>query len=163
MVTCFTQYWKNDTWTSNSLTTKPDDFLDHTADNFFRRKGVSKGDFVYIVTIIKGKLYLLSRMRVEDILTESQAQKKLGHNIWEAQDHLISVKNSSTLMDFERRVPDGVTKKLTFESGKGKKHQVKTLAFKAPGLLDQQTLRGVRQLTEGAADELDKLLEFPRR
>ena len=46
----FTNYWKNDTWDDNvaRIEDDPDEPVEHTADNMFRKRGISKGDSVYI-------------------------------------------------------------------------------------------------------------------
>jgi hypothetical protein len=57
-------------------------------------------------------------------------------------------------MRFDLEVPLEVTEQLTFISGNG----TKRLKFCVDGHLDQQTLRGVRELHPESAAELDKLL-----
>ncbi len=57
-------------------------------------------------------------------------------------------------MRFDLAVPLMVTAGLRFVTG----NKSKPLKFAAPGFLDQQTLRGVRQLEQSSALELDELL-----
>jgi hypothetical protein len=115
---------------------------------------------VYVVTVLKGKLYLLAKLKVAKVCDWGEAASDLGHtNLWRGEDehrrksdHLIA--SEATPMDFDRVVPLEVTQRLRFESGSGSQ----PLQFQAPGCLDQQTLRGVRELTPQSALELDQLL-----
>jgi hypothetical protein len=148
----FTHYWRNDTWDyecSQGLEGQP---LEHAGSNLFRTRGVSSGDFVYVVTVRKGTLYLLARMHVKGLCDYEEAVDKFGDDVWDATDHVIA--SSSTPMRFEERVPLGITQDLEFISGA----QVKRLKFSDPGCVDQQTLRGVRELTARSARALDALI-----
>jgi hypothetical protein len=65
--------------------------------------------------------------------------------LWQARDHLIAA--SATPMRFDHRAPLFVASKSS-----------KLLFFRKPGVLDQQTLRGVRELDHASAGLLDELL-----
>src|SRR2546428_3651803 len=71
----FTHYWANDTWEENSRQEgKP---LIHTASNLFRSRGVAIGDFVYVVTVLAGRLFLLGRIEVGAMLGQVAAESAL--------------------------------------------------------------------------------------
>jgi len=57
-------------------------------------------------------------------------------------------------MKFRRRVPTELVQKLRFETKDGPK----PLTFKSSGVLDKQTLRGVRTLTRSSVGLLDSIL-----
>lgn len=57
-------------------------------------------------------------------------------------------------MDFDREVPPATVAQLRFFGPNGPRPPV----FTAPGVLDSQTLRGVRQLTTASTQLLDALL-----
>ncbi len=149
----FTHYWKNDTWENESRMSSGDDALEHVADNKFVERGLEPGDFVYPVTVMDGELYLLGRLEVGKVCDFSEAASILGtENLWEATDHVVA--SGSTPKRFDLTVPFHVTEQLTFVSGKS----AKRLKLRSPGRLDQQTLRGVRELDPESAAQLDRLL-----
>lgn len=154
MVRYYTQYWSKEWLQDQRMAGDP---LDHTSGNQFRRKwNVTRGDFVYIVTVSKGQLYLISRIEVDKICSQEEAEKLLGtSDLWEGKDHLIAKPGSGIIVRFDRQVPLNVTKRLRFLTPTGK---VRLLVFTSPTELDRQTLRGVRKLTSTSAAELDKLL-----
>jgi hypothetical protein len=147
----FTHYWKNSTWFYNQEC-ETGQLLDHTAGDLFTKRGVGAGDIVYVVTVLSGKLYLGGKMAVLKICKEQEAAQYLGWKVdelWEAGDHLIA--ESATPMRFDLAVPHQTTVRLRFNGSKA-------LKFSAPGWLDSQTLRGVREIEEASALLLDELL-----
>ena len=131
--------------------------LRHTASNMFRDRGISKGDAVYIVTVKQGKLLLLTRLTVANVCGIEGAARLLGRDpegLWEAADHIVAESPAPVRPSFEVPVPLAITQQLRFKGYP----QSKPLRFVAPGILDQQTLRGVRELDYGSAQLLDKFL-----
>jgi len=143
----FTQYWN---WAQNR--NSEGDILDHTAGNLFHKRGIRVGDVVYVVSTIKGSLYLCGRLVVGKICDIEEAATILDYEPWEANEHIIA--EAATPMNFNLRVPLKLTRQLRFISGKS----IKPLKFKAANYLDEQTLRGVRKLDPASAAELDALL-----
>ena len=158
MTRYFTQYWSNETWDRNLQNGHQDSFLDHTADNHFRKRGVGPGDHIYIVTIRNGGLYLLCRGVVDRVTSQRGAATALGTSpelLWEADDHLLFLKRDEAAReDYQRKVPLSVVRKLDILRVGGPK----PLSFKANGQLDQQALRGVCELAPKAAASLDQVL-----
>ncbi|MEI6044149.1 MAG: hypothetical protein WCS37_07135 [Chloroflexota bacterium] len=148
----FTHYWMNDTWNWN--TESQGELLNHTAGNLFLQRGVQRGDYVYVITVQEGLLFLLGRMKVVEILDYQEAKLRLP-SVWEAAEHLFGDPNGSTNMNFYRLVPIELTQSLIIKRRDGKKRPPK---FISPGILDQQTLRGVTELSSSSAYELDKFL-----
>lgn len=154
-MTAFTHYWKNDTFEQMRANGSEGEPLNHTAGNTFANAGVKKGDTVYVITVIKGDLFLVGRMTVSQIVhSDAEAERLLGSDVWSADDHLIATESECTPMEFRRRVPIETVQKLRFEAKEGPK----PLTFKSPGGLDQQTLRGVRKLTRPSVGLLDSIL-----
>jgi hypothetical protein len=139
----FTHYWLNKTWYYNNGGQVGK--LEHTAGNQFLKKGVTPGDYIYVVTVLKGEPYLLGRLKVAEIVDYFEAQNRLDPDIWEAAEHLLGTPEQCSLQNFEQLIPLEVTESLRFIDGKG---QPVPLKFKNPGVLDQQTLRGVRLLRD---------------
>lgn len=146
----FTHYWKNDTWDYNSK--EFPDYINHTASNIFVERGVQVGDFIYVVTAKKGVLLVAAKMPVNHLVRQRTAEKMLSYHIWPAQDHAISNKNCPA--NYDCAIPKAIYPKLYFESSEGPKPP---FLIKG-GLLYQQTLRGVRQLTQSSAELLDEYL-----
>lgn len=154
-MTAFTHYWKNDTFDHMRDSGNEGEPLTHTAGNRFANVSVKKGDTVYVITVVKGELFLVGRMIVSQIVHgDAEAARLLGGDVWSADDHLIADDRDGTPMRFRRRVPDEIVKQLRFESSDGPR----PLTFTNSGGLDQQTLRGVRKLTKGSTQLLDSVL-----
>lgn len=143
----FTHYW-------NRMQNRGSEgeLLDHTAGNLFKKRGIRAGDIVYVVSLVKGSLYVCGKLVVEKICDIDEAARILPYKPWEANEHIIAT--AATPMNFNLGVPLKLTRQLRFISGK----DIKPLKFKAPNFLDEQTLRGVRELDPASATELDTLL-----
>jgi len=148
----FTQYWKNSTWRI-----EPEEDVDHTADNRFRKRGVSDGDYVYIITNLDGQMVLGSRLKVAQIVGQAEAERLLGIDLYKADDHIMAEPPFLPLKK-DRVVPADIAEELRFISKKAD-----TLVFSTLGKLDNQTLRGVRELTAESAELLDSQLEKHRK
>src|SRR5215210_9481625 len=139
----FTHYWRNRTWERNRRRASDGELLDHTAGNLFQERGIRGGVIVYVVSVINGLLYVCGKLMVEKICDVDEAAAILNYEpkeLWEADEHIISA--AATPMNFNLKVPLKLTRQLRFISGKGEK----PLKFKAANYLDEQTLRGVREL-----------------
>ena len=147
----FTHYWKNDTCRDHeSHSGGP---LDYIAGNMFRERGVNEGDVVYIVTVKRGRLFLIGRLTVGQICGPAEAARIVGmDDLWSAKEHIIAA--SATPMRFDNDVPAELTEKLLFVASP----HSKPLRFTDPAYLDQQTLRSVRELEPASARALDELL-----
>jgi len=114
---CFTHYWEGET--CDCMLEEESEPLNHTAVNLFRQRGVSHGDKLYVVNVLKGELYLVGRLRVDKIVSQSVAERLLKRELWPASEHLMAMPGSESPMRFERLIPLAVTQKLMFESGGG--------------------------------------------
>ena len=151
----FTHHWKNSTWFHNQNISADDDLLRHIAGNMFTKRGVDVGDAIYVVTVLSGNLYLCGKMIAGKICDAYEAAKYLGsqpEDLWEASEHIVA--SEATPMQFDLDVPLVVTTSLRFVG----RRSFRSLKFSAPGQLDKQTLRGVRELESSSALELDDLL-----
>jgi hypothetical protein len=152
----FTQYCPNEQWfyEQSLLENNPQaQLLNHTASSMFRRRGVSAGDHLYIVTVLSGCLYLAGKMEIGEIVSFEEASRRLNDkNLFKASDHLLA--SRVTALDYMRNVPWQITVRLRFFRGR----RLASLKFTKPGQLDTQTLRGIRQMPEETARTLDNLL-----
>lgn len=151
----FTHYWSNATWHQYAASASASELPDHAASNLFRVRGIQPGDQLYIVTLRHGALYLLTKLRIAAVCDVEEAADLLATApdlLWEAEDHVVA--DASTPANFDRPVPLAVAQALRFVSG----GEPKPLKFQAEDRIDQQTLRGVRELTAESAARLDVLL-----
>jgi len=151
---CFTHYWEGKTCDAMFADGCEGDLLDHTAGKLFIQRGVGPGDKVYVVNNLKGDLVLIGRLEVEKIVSQVEAERLLGPDVWVAPEHVIAKPGSPTPKRFERRVPMELTKQLLFQGAKG----FESPKFESEHRLDRQTLRGVRRLSDGSARLLESLL-----
>ena len=95
----FTYYWMNKFCDYEEGQEPEEELLTHLGGNRFLKKGVRPGDWVYLVTVKKGELYLLSRMEVAEIVDREEAARLLDcspDELWQAAEHLIA--NSETAL-----------------------------------------------------------------
>jgi Domain of unknown function (DUF3883) len=144
-----THYWSNDTWKENREYADGEPF-EYTAGNQFRKKDVHVGDTIYGITVSKGDLYVCGKTVVGLVRTKKDAAQRLDP--YPARDHLFASK--ATRMNFYKKVPESVAQRLRCLDA----HGSKPLRFVAPGKLDRQTLRGVRELDARSAPLLDSVL-----
>ena len=129
---------------------KGDDALRHTANDQFRGVGVARGDRVYIVGTEAGRLVLLSRIIVERVVGQREANRELGSDTYEAADHLLG---EGAALRLDRVVPEEVARRLERESGKRLKIDVDSYR------VDVNSLRRTGRLTEASASLLEALLD----
>jgi hypothetical protein len=149
----YTHYWRNST--VEEFCALGHNLLEYVASNQFVNRGVTAGDLVYPVTIFDGALYVVGILEVENVCDAVEAEKRLGYEpLWKAADYLIA--KDPTPMRYDLKVPLEVSRELRFVSSR---------TLSAPKFisssrehLDQQALRGVRQLTAESAAQLDRLL-----
>ncbi|MFD3163927.1 hypothetical protein [Herpetosiphon sp. NSE202] len=158
MTRYFTHYWTNTTWEeARSQAGAPIGYL---FSNFFRTKSIQAGDEIYVVTNIRGNIYLLGKHVVGQIGDRESIRRLLG---WAADEMVDDTDHSSashaTAMDFDRMIPLEIAKKLQFWSGRRNSRIRSNLAFKTPTIIDQQTLPQVRELTAESAALLDDYLQ----
>jgi hypothetical protein len=140
VIRSFTYYWKNSTWKHERLPVAGS-LLQYSSNLFFSR-GVAEGDQLYIVTVLQGAMLLAGRIKVNR-LHKKKIDGYIGGEIIESI--------APPKMSFERCVPMTVVERLRMIGEK-------PLKFNGSGMLNVQTLRGIRQLTPDSAAFLDDLL-----
>ncbi|NEQ96998.1 MAG: hypothetical protein F6K30_09770 [Cyanothece sp. SIO2G6] len=177
MTKYFTHYRTNEEWEDEQKFSEPEGVLNHACSKKFRYMGISKGDWIFIVTILKGKLFLGGKIVVDRICkNRTEAQKIFGCDVDKLsdrnnnQEHLIG--ESTELGMCSIHVALDMIKELRFfKIEKGRPvitSKLLKLVFEKDKYgsdtdkLDRQTLRGLsglRQLTEESALLLNNLLE----
>src|SRR4051812_37183934 len=107
----FTHYWQNDTWSSHAEANSGHP-LRHTAGNDFARRGIAEGDTVYVITNLRGEMYVAGRMVVDRIAGRRDAERLLGQPLWDAEQHLIG--REGTPQRFDLHVPRVTVRRLRF-------------------------------------------------
>jgi len=148
----FTHYWSGTTCSEvREQARDGDDRLDQAASKQFCKRHVRIGDYVYAVNIRAGRMMVLGRMRVAKITPG----KKDQDDFWDAYDQVNAEDGTATLLNFTRKVKPKTAKSLRFLTSSGEEHSL-VFSKEDSKLLDSQTLRGVRRLTEESAELLDR-------
>lgn len=155
----FTHYWTQETFErERARAESAPASMKHTAGNGFRKAGLRRRDFLYIVSVLDGELYLIGRMQVRGIYSRSKAAALLGtktNNLWDAKEHVVEIPETGTRDRYDLKVPISIVQKLQFLSASGPRG----LAFRDERHLNQQTLRVKRRLLPESANALDRLLD----
>lgn len=151
MARYYLQPWKNKTWRRHLAWSREP--LRHTSgDNLGH---ILSGDVLYPATVLKGKLLVAGRFVVGKCVGEAEARRIMKtKQLWSSQFHLIAADEPGPDWDFNRQIPDDITAQLLMTRSDG----VRPLRFRAPGVLDVQTLRGLAELTPASARLLDDYL-----
>jgi RimJ/RimL family protein N-acetyltransferase len=133
----------------------------HVAHPQFRKRGLKSDDWVYIITVVEGKLHLVVKYEVEKVMSYEEARAEFApdYKIDPKADHLLTAE--ATLYSFEPPIDLEVTQALRLLE----KGQAKPLPFEDEALLNlnPNKLRGVREITCESAELLDGFVEQFRR
>jgi hypothetical protein len=158
MTRYWTCYWQQSLWRDE--VNKEFEPIDCSLSNTFRRRGVSRGDVAYIVSLADGKLFLGGRLTVRQIVSRSDAKRILQtDNLYRANDCIID-QESGTSLHLRRRLASELSRQLQFIS---KKSQPNQLCFVSASRLDGQAIRGIRELTQESAAILDRIIQITDR
>jgi hypothetical protein len=122
-------YWKYKTARRNE-----GQLITHLSSDQYKKVG--HGDRLWVVTFVKGTLFLVGSMEVDRPVSEAEARQHLGRKPWPAKYHLIGKKNGSTIAGYQNIMD--IAEDLRFE-GKIKK---------LPTYFSAQSLRSMRHLTQ---------------
>jgi hypothetical protein len=154
-------HWQKCLWRNDIH--REDEPVENSASNSFTKCGVTVGDFVYIISLIDGYLYLGGRMQISLITTRDEACRIYNsNNLYPAKEWIIDENHTSTILNFNRRLSPELSKRLRFVTKKGPRG----LAFVSENRLDPQATRRIRELTPESAEIFDRIIEvtdsFPR-
>jgi len=127
--------------------------IDHAGSTQFTR--VRPDDVVWIVTLRKGRLKLLGRMVVSEIISRAEAQKRFT-DVYGARFHIVA-KNGTVKILTEHDIQD-IAPDLRFDSGHDR------LTLESPTKTDGKQLQSLRELRPESAKLLADvlLLAVPR-
>ena len=131
----FLQYWKN--YSSSAELGTP---LLFSASNQFPKRNVSKGDSLWLVTLIEGRLTLLGHFQIDSVIGQAEAQRLLGPSIYLASTYAIPARGEErpiVEVDIQHHADH-----LRFLGNSVK------LSFHDPEITDGKQLQSLRQLTD---------------
>jgi hypothetical protein len=154
MVRYWTNHWLHRSWRGDvNAEYEP---ICHAASNNFRRRGVSPGDIVYIVSLADGQLFLGGRMTVQRIVSREQAARiQQTDNLYEGEEHIIGEEGEGTPLNLHRILAPAISRQLQFVSSNS---NPKSLFFHSDTHLYGQATRGIRELTPDSAALLDRII-----
>ncbi len=110
------------------------------------------GDVLYVWSVIAGRLMLLGRIAIGEILDRTAAVQRLRNSgLIERRDHVIARQPQPKRFDCE--VPRDLIRALRFVSQSDPE-----VKWNRRGEPDPQSFRGVRELTAVSANALDRLM-----
>lgn len=131
--------------------------LDHAASSVFQKRGLEKGDYLYVVACFSDTLYLMGRLDLDAVLNPAAAAERFRRPVADFEshtDHAVCAKGEEGFLHFDLVIPNAVVAQLTFANGTLPKMAESTAGVVPSG----QTFRTVRELSEQAEDTLDALL-----
>ena len=149
----FTYLWTNEcrlNWIAKGFEGNP---LDVSAGSAFTKRGVKKGDIMYVLCVENGLVFLIGRMKVARILSRAAYDAEFGNpELWDGDE--VVVGENGTPCRFNFTIPPYKLKNLRFER-KGKAVGALVMDGK---LVDRQSLRSVRELNWESVAGLNMLL-----
>jgi hypothetical protein len=128
---------------------------DYLADDQFRRLGIQAGDLVYVVSVWKKSLHLLSKIEAGRVCGPDEAAESLGYDLQEmvpASTYVIAAR--STPFDFEMTLPTDAAAVLELLG----EPPPRKSGFSPAGPLGVKFPPGVREIAAASAALLDSLL-----
>jgi hypothetical protein len=154
----FTHLWAIGTFDyQKSLGYQNQPFRHVPATEKFEHIDINIGDYIYVLTCKKKKIYLIGRLQVDKICNQEEAEILCQtKDLYEATNHFVSIFEPYSLEQYDDGcvIPMEVIKRLRFLNG------TEEPSYKKNGDFEPQTFRSVRELTPKSALEFDKYLKF---
>jgi hypothetical protein len=148
-MTLWAHYWKRDRAEDG------EGFVGHSASSVFRQRGVRTGDRMYVISVLGGRLRVIGRLDVEDVVTQKRADELFGHHVWEGTEHVVARPGSGTPRRLDAFVPDGRLGEVELVGSDGAVSAVKVNRL---GHIDVLNLQGLREITTHTANLFDHVL-----
>jgi hypothetical protein len=143
-------YWKRERAEDGEGT-----FVGHSASSVFRQRGVKSGDRMYVISVLGGRLRVIGRLDVEDVVTQKRADELFGRHLWEAPEHVVARPGSGSQRRLDAFVPDHRLSELELVGPDGEAVIAK---LNRHGQVDVLNLQGLREITPRAATLFDQVL-----
>ncbi len=150
LVATWTHYWKREMVEKGEGT-----FVGHSASGVFRQRGVQPGDRMYVISVAGGRLRVVGRLDVEDVVTQQRADELFGRPMWEGAEHVVARPGSGTARRTDAYL---ATKRLAEVEFVGADGEVVAVKINRSGQPDVLGLQGVREITLRTALLFDQVL-----
>jgi len=149
-VTIWTHYWKREMVEQGEGI-----YVGHTASAGFRQHGVQTGDRMYMISVAGGRLRIVGRLDVEDVVSQQRADELFGRPMWQGAEHVVARPGSGTLRRTDAYVPESRLGEVEFVGPDG---VVSALKINRLGHPDVLSLQGVREIAPKSALLFDQVL-----
>ena len=126
--------------------------IDHAGSSQFDR--VKPDDIVWIVTLRKGRLTLLGRILVAEVISHSKAQHRFAE-VYDAQLHIVAKAGTARVLE-EHDIQD-IASDLRFDSERDR------LTIKSHAITDGKQIQALRELRPESARLLARVLDGDTR
>ena len=130
-------------------------YVGHTAASGFRQRGVQTGDRMYVISVVGGRLRVVGRLDVEDVVSQERADELFGRPMWQGVEHVVARPGSGTPRRTDAYVPNRRLADVEFAASDG---TVAALKINRLGHPDVLSLQGVREITARTAVLFDQVL-----
>lgn len=155
----FTYLWTNASWErKKALAGEGYRHLDYAAGSRFRAAGIEPGSVVFIVTVIKGSVFVGGYIEVADLLDRAGAARFLGVHRDElrvAKEYIVARRGAEQSFRGDLRLANAVAKNLVYLTPSNTQVHPR---LDRDGRIDRQTLRNARRLAPGSEQPLFDLL-----
>ncbi len=150
LVATWTHYWKREMVEQGEGT-----FVGHSASGVFRRSGVQPGDRLYVISVAGGRLRIVGRLDVEDVVNQKRADELFGRPVWEGAEHVIARPGSGTPRRTDAYLAAHGLVDVEFVDADG---DIVPPKLNLAGHPDVLWLQGVREITARTALLFDQVL-----
>ncbi len=150
IVPIWTHYWKREMVELGEGT-----FVGHSASGSFRQRGVQAGDRLYVISVAGGRLRIVGRLDVEDVVTQQRADELFGRPMWPGAEHVVARPGSGTPRRTDAYVSARRLGDIEFVGADGDLTPPKVNPSGQPDVL---ALQGVREITLKTALMFDQVL-----
>lgn len=130
--------------------------LIYAASNQYPKVGLVPGDILFITYLDEGRMMLIGRLPVAEVITRGDAVRLRGTDIWDADWWAVAREQEADRHVFDAAVPPDVVRRLRFVTRTGAKS---SLRVNPDGQVNGQALQAVRRLTPESADLLTSLID----
>lgn len=149
MPTSWTHYWTRECVAA--MQAEEGRRLNLSTGNLFTKRGVKKGDEVFILSATQETLYLIGRITVTVVMPYlTYVQKFQSKSLWRNDEVIVG---SGTPCCLKRPIPEYVQDKLSFENQRGVSPFIR-----GSTRMDAQGFRGLHVLTPESANLLNSFM-----
>jgi hypothetical protein len=143
-------------WSSDTVKGHDGQIVQHIASDQLWAAGVSTGDTVFVISYLRGTLYVVTSIVVDQLVRQDRAEEILGRsNLWPADWHAIAKPDPVWPASLSASLSESQMASLKFI---GRDGQASAPARNRHGEIDPQTFRTTRRIDARSAKLLSDLL-----